>query len=466
MRFLPEVRINYWALGGVACVFIFALFYPTHFLIADEWQYFEQARNWSTGSTNTYLCPPCPGPCNAARPGEYPPGTALLAILFIWAGGPTAVFWQSLLCWLLGLWAIAHTLRQYDAPAYWIAYAALFLPALALTRTLMSDMPSFLLAALFLRVFLGWQNNRAGRFAAGFIGGLALLFRETNILWVLPFLSGALVRKLPFATFLWAGFLAGLVLRLLSSAWLYDHPFFVKDPGISFALRALPANLFFYSVLLMVLLPGSLWLWWNSRHPSRSEIGWCAGLLLLAYGCYDYPAFAKSGYKALVLQGRFLVPLVPFLTLAAATATLGAQRWMKTGLALAAGILFPAVQAAGWWFNTEQKKLTAALNQLPVQTHISFSPEESVKYLNALYDSKKIVNGLEVFPDGMKCQTQWYVHLLSRSETTERRKKANWGEQVLFNRFKAWNIVPVHNQLIGDGTRLRIWRLQLRGNHE
>jgi len=496
---------TYWLLAGYSAVSlaVFWVAYPTHFLIADEVAYFEQALKWGSASPSTV--------------SDYPPGTALLAAGFVYFFGSKAVFWSGLVAWLVGIWSLAGMLHRLNKPIVWALYPALFLPGLVLTRTLMSDLPSFALACIFLRLYVQSTSqpvnqstslsiNQSTRFVAGLVAGLGVLFRETNLLWAAPFLVGGVWREwsanpttnpsskgeggyiqtylkysklgcicsrtrntqvirgqasLPLgggvgggadsAILLWLGFLIGLVPRLAWGWFSFRDPLFVRDSGIDFSLSFLLQNLGFYVFALLVLAPGGLYFLLKNQSPYRWEITAAVALLLGVYGCYGYDAFAKSGIKGLVLQGRFLLPLLPFVALAAAATMPRLGQKVQIGIGATALVLFVGVQILGHAHNTEQQRITNALLQLPEQTHLSFTPDESRKYINALH-------GPQIQHSTLNTQ-HCFAHLITRSDSADRIKKTIEAEAA-FQRYSSGRKTTLVTDLtIRDGTRLRVWRI-------
>ncbi|MEQ1745286.1 MAG: hypothetical protein ABMA02_07670 [Saprospiraceae bacterium] len=437
---------------------IFAFTCPSHFLVADEVAYFEQALAWAGGKATVV--------------SDYPPGTALVAAGLIALFGPKAVFWSGITAWLVGILAIASLLNRLDKPTIWALYPALFLPGIVLTRTLMSDLPSFALAGVFLALHVRSVREQATRhvtFIAGMVAGLGLLFRETNLLWALPFLTGAALRGQAFWKILWLGFAAGVVPRLVWGWCAFGNPFFVRDSGIGFSIDFLPQNVVFYLSALLVLMPGGLYFWVKNKSPLRWEI-WAAAMLFLGvYGCYGYDAFAKSGLKGLVLQGRFLLPLLPFVVLAAAETVTRIGRKFQIGIGAVAMALFASVQMLGHIHNTEQQRITDALLRLPTVVHYTFTPDESHKYLNTLHGPQTL---LSLWPTealaerGRPQNPTRYAHLITRSDTADWLKKNGEAEAAFQRYFRGYQTALVCDLTIRDGTRLRAWRVQKAKNDE
>ncbi len=454
------------AVATVVAIVLFGLFYPTHFLIADEYLYFQQALAFAGKQDQLLQCPPCFGPCIPLPEVVYPPGTAMLAAVFIALGSLNSIFWLNIIFWWIGIWAIAQLLLEHKKPLFWAVYPALFLPGMVLTRTLMSDLSGFAFAAVFLWLFCGKQPNHWRLFAAAGLAGLAVLFRETNILWGLPFIVGSMVRRSPQWQWISGGFALGLLCKAVVYGLVFGDPFFLKDPGIGFSWAAVPGNLIFYAVLLMLVAPGGLWFWWKSSHPLRTEMGVAIVLFLLLYLGYDYGAFYKSGYKGLVLQGRYMLPLLPFFTVSAAFSEHFALKRLQIIIPFAAGILFFCVQMGGWAYNQEQQKFTRALQALPKSSQISFTPDESQKFLNTLLGPAVWVDGTSVSPSDLDCKDTWYAHIFSRNESADREKKGRSAEQAFQVFFKIWKKEKVQDLTIIDGTRLQIWKVQHLKNYE
>ncbi|MBL7799039.1 MAG: hypothetical protein JNJ90_21245 [Saprospiraceae bacterium] len=529
-------------------VVLFAWAYPTHFLIADEVAYFEQAIEWAGASPSVI--------------SDYPPGTALVAAGLIGLFGPKAVFLCGIGAFLVGIWALAGMLCRLDKPVVWALYPALFLPGLVLTRTLMSDLPSFALACIFLRLYIqptgqpvnqstsqpinlstsqpvnqptSHPANQSPLFAAGLVAGLSVLFRETNLLWALPFLVGAVWRARGNPTpnpspegegsyiqtylkyfmsgcihsqtriiqiirdvaplppgggvgggVVWLGFIIGFLPRPAWGWFSFGDPFFVRDSGIAFSVAYLPQNLSFYLFALLVLMPGGLYFLVRNKSPYRWETTASVLLFLGVYGCYGYDAFTKSGWKGLVLQGRFLLPLLPFVALAAAETMPVVGRGLRYGIAAATVLLFAGVQFVGHAYNLEQQRITDALLRLPAGEHLTFTPDESRKYLNALHTPRLTTSSRLTSAEPLiicrttgsrptnpaptqnsKPKTQnCYAHLITRSDSADRIKKTAEAETAFQRYFHGAKTTLLTDLTIRDGTRLRIWRIRQTDHNE
>ena len=345
-------------------------------------------------------------------------------------------------------------------------YPWLFFPAMVLTRTVMSDVPSFGMAAAFLSLYLHGSSRPNGLLPAGLVAGSALLFRETNLLWAVPFLAGASFRRQHRAGRLWAGFVAGAALRLLSGWAIHRNPWYFKDPGVAFSLSFFTQHLAFYLLILLIILPGGLWFLWRSNWPFRNEVLAAVLLFLVLYSVYGYDAFTKSGIKGLFLQGRFMLPLLPFITLAAAHGNTRLHVLFlrfRVPLLCIAGFGCCASHIVAWRYNRDQDRFTAVLYALPTPGHVSFHFDETRKYINALHGPAKVCNAtLQPAPE-FSCDSIWYVHLISRDESADRRNKAATGLRRLQEAFGDSLPLPLHDLRLIDGTRLKVWKLCPKG---
>src|SRR5207248_10259471 len=102
--------------------------------------------------------------------------------------------------------------------------------------------------------------------------GASVLLRETNALFLAPFIAGSLVRRERGALALSLGAAAGLALRPLASQLAFGDPFFTKVHGYGWSLQAalhnLPLCLFGAAVLVPLGLVAAL----GYRGPRRPEM--------------------------------------------------------------------------------------------------------------------------------------------------------------------------------------------------
>jgi hypothetical protein len=157
-----------------------------------------------------------------------------------------------------------------------------------------------------------------GALAVGFLAGVSLAFRETNLLLVVPFLAELVWRRHVHVPALLLGGVLGLSVRLLSAAWAYGDWLYVKDPGAGFGLQYVPGNALIYGLALCVFIPLGLPAVFRYRGPLRVSLWASIGIFTLFHLFYGYNGWAASGVYAFVLGPRFFVPALPLFVLAVA----------------------------------------------------------------------------------------------------------------------------------------------------
>ena len=196
-------------------------------------------------------------------------------------------------------------------------------------------------------------------------------------------------------------------------------------------------------------------------HLFQGGDGLFKGAFLGVLGAYEYDAFAKSGLKGVILQGRFLLPLVPVCTFAAA---FGPSRWQaglekhRYALFLPVAGLFLLVQWFGYRYNQQQQQFTSVLYALPRHAHVSFSPDDTQKFINDLYGPLPVFSAYTVSRQQLQCENVWYAHLITRNESPDRQSKSA-AALAAWTDWKGPEPVQLIRDLsLPDGTRLRLWR--------
>jgi 4-amino-4-deoxy-L-arabinose transferase-like glycosyltransferase len=309
----------------------FLIWFPTALSVTDEAHYVSGAlalvRAASTGVLDAFT--------GAAMTGEapttYPAGTALLQAPFVGLFGWHAAALASVMAVCLVaavLWRWLRESGRSAAPVWlWLGFP----PVLGMGRLAMSDVPAAACVTLGLYAF--WKGSQAGAtwrpwLAAGLATGGSLVLREPLLLILGPFAAGALFRRERHAPALGLGVLAGVSLRLLTGLLMYGDPLAVNPVGFGFSAAAVARTAPVYLFALVVLVPGCL-LWMPRyrgwRWPECHAAVWgTMGFFLL----YNYSTAATIDLRAVLLLGRFLVPLVPLLAWCSSS-TLGVwwERW-------------------------------------------------------------------------------------------------------------------------------------------
>ena len=298
-------------LVGLLCYF------PDAITLDDESQYLEAAYAFSKGSLCLDEIDPLSGEVRCRQASSYLPGTsAVLApfiALFGWRGAylvPALALAAATLC--TALW-----LREAGRSPLFALMVLGYLPSLVLGRVAQSDAPSTALVALGLWLFWAGGLDRRARWAAsGFVAGLSLSLRETNVLLFAPLYLGALIRRERGVGALIAGGLAGSLLRPLGTWIVFGDPLYLYPAGGAegppFGLSNLPGNLLPYAVALLVLVPGGLVGGLLYRGERRPEVVATVSLF--------FSLFLLFGYNGWTSGPRYFAPLTPLLAFAAAEA--------------------------------------------------------------------------------------------------------------------------------------------------
>jgi hypothetical protein len=297
----------------------FFCFYPKALTNFDEVYYVRQAVTFSHGSSTVEITDAYTGAKHRLHPSDYPPATSAVMTPLIWLAG-----WRG--AFALGLLAIGACVLF---TARWIAasggsplYALLILgyvPALVMARIAMSDIPSACLVAAGLWLFwsddapTGWR-----RFAAGFIAGVSVCFREPNPILFAFFFAGALFRRERHLPALATGGIAGVACRFIGAALVYGDPLFTKVQFYGFTGRELAHNLIMYLTGLLILVPGGLILALAYRGRRRPELVSTVAAFFGMFLVYNYNGGASGGLKQWILTLRFMIPLLPIVAFAMA----------------------------------------------------------------------------------------------------------------------------------------------------
>lgn len=299
--------------------------YPPAFQISDEKAYIEQAIYLSKGQVynefqlkNEFI---------SYNPKNYPIGTSLLAVPFVYFLGNWSIFLLAPSCLILTFSLTRMLLRSLCYPSFSAYLIFLFLPSLIISRHVMSEIPSALLVALFLFV-INQQEKSIGYlypFLLGLLTFMSLLFREANLLLLLPFfIAWTFKRHKKEIFFAFLGCLLGLFFRGISSFIFYDNIWYFKDTGVKFLIASIVPNMPIYLMGTVILIPGGLWMLFKYKGWYRESVFIAIGGYILLHLLYRYNGEGADsgslGGKVLVL--RFIIPTLPIFALVAG-------EWMK-----------------------------------------------------------------------------------------------------------------------------------------
>ncbi len=310
---------EYLALAMIFCfVVVYLITFPQGWLISDVYSYFNQAYaivhgqkipGFTDGLTTDFV---------EYSFTRYPLGNAFWLAMWMFVFGPKYVFLGSMFSLAFGTYLLYRTFLEvrYFVPAI----AVLFIhPSIVFfSHTLMSGVPSFLLSCIFIYVLLTWKDKGNKWLVLSFIAAFSFWFRETNIILLGGICLFHFFQMRKYFWYFFIGMIWGLLPRLISSWVFYDDPlrFILAE---SFSLSSLISNFREYFVVGMVFFPLGYYFLLRYRGKYYLPILISSLLFLLTYGCYTFNPVVYSGFlKGMILIGRFLMPLYPFMALALA----------------------------------------------------------------------------------------------------------------------------------------------------
>ena len=348
------------------------------------------------GHARVPVVDPATGAVRSELPSTYPPGTSLVQAPFVRLAGWSGACWASFaaLCFLTlvtGLW-----LRRRGLPATYAALIPLFIPASVLARTGMGDLlgAAVVLGSL---VLLDAGRGAPAAAAGGFLGGASFVFRDTTPLFVGPFLLGNVLRgRNPLL--LIAATLLGASLRPVLAWALQGTPWLVHQPIFPFTLSGAGTRTLFYAATMLVLVPGGLVA--VALYPGKRRVEVTATVLLawLFFSVYSY-AGQNSGLGAFVLGGRYLLPLVPLLTLAVATvvqARVGSSRVkgsLEIAIVLGAVLVTCLVHPLAFRWSEQQAKLVRIIYATTRPEAVLITePFATEKFFTGVYGARTVAD--------------------------------------------------------------------------
>jgi 4-amino-4-deoxy-L-arabinose transferase-like glycosyltransferase len=415
------------ALVLLLCTAAFFLTYPSVITVSDESSYLRQALLFAHGKTRLTV-ESSEGATRRENVSKYPPGTSLLMtpwmVLFGWRGA----FMASFMSFLILVLTTAQWLKDRGhSPLF--SLGLLIYPATVVSaRLAMSDLPSAALVTLALWQFdRGAGGRRWPMFVSGLLAGLSLSFRETNLLAVLPFFIGSMLRKERVCVFGLAGGLIGCAIRPLLGLLVFGNSFFVARP-MDFSAGSLMTNLLWQLVCLVVLLPGGLIFAALYKGPREVETKVAIFGVFAFYSFYSYFGLQSGPVKAMVLGGRYFVPICPLILVAAAD-VFSRLRWETARIPrlAAAAALIAVASGAGAQFvmnrydHTDAAVVQAIYDNTGVGSVVVTNTLATTKWLNELYGDRHIAD-LSQFDrqsaaELLRRQRSFYIVWLERSDS-------------------------------------------------
>jgi hypothetical protein len=449
---------------------------PRALLIVDEERYVAQAVAFASGSRaiegagREYA-----GVAHHVM-SDYPPATSLLQAPFVKVLGWRYAGLASVIALILATLATARLLTLHGRDPLFALFVPGFVGTAFFARIGMSDVPSAMVVALAL---LGLRAGRSGDARAAFFGGLmvglSVLFRELNVVLLLPFVAAAIARRDETVPPLLVGAVVGFMARPVASALLFGNAAYVRDSGFGFSFEALIGGAPLWAVILLVLVPGGLLLPFFQRSEEKAE-GTVAVLLYFAlYASYGYDALRENGLvKGVLLTSRYAVPALPLLAVMAAdvwpraVAALGPRavdvtRRLVPAVALGVAALGGSVQFAA----RGQEQVAAAIieplyensdNALP----LVINELALVKYVSPVYGIRQLLykRDVDTVPVLRIAETESFViALLDRFDSEMFEADVASNQRFLDKLIASCAVGELHDGNPASWSRLRIYRV-------
>ncbi len=289
-------------------VFVF----PFWIYIADEISYVSQTLTILQSHVLTNIDVILNGNSGSFEIANYPMGTAFFYAPAMWAFGLKGAYVTNILLVSSSVFLLRKAiLLLNNARAGLGTYVLSCVPILFFARTIMSEIPSlFIISLAFYLYFSGFYKAKF-IFGFGLLAGLSVWFRELNILLFLIPLIQIIVRQPKMWHVVLGGILMGLIPRLLSAWYYFGDALYVKSPGYGFSIEHISHNLTLYPIILVMLFPGFLYFVLHIRTTRQRVLNGSVILYLFFHLIYGYNGFDASGWKALLLSGRFIIPALP-----------------------------------------------------------------------------------------------------------------------------------------------------------
>lgn len=329
---------------------------------------------------------------------QYPLGMPALIALFSFIGWK-AIFVSNLFALLIGFFFFARWLRLEGLhPVF--SWPYLYYPAIVFySRTVMSEIPCLALVTAASFYFSAQRLS-----LAGFLVGIALQFRNTaifilggmllSVFWVNP------SRQRVSSVFrLLLGVAPGIAFAILYNTLITGHPFvspYALTKGQPLSLSFVPKNLLLFAqstllmypfmglvlfrrckrTLLFALFASWLFLLFHLTIPTE----WITG--------NQWESFAQK----ILLQHRYLLPIIPFLLLLYSHALAEKAARIRTSVMRAPLVLLPFLILAAGFINFHHQQYLRALAEFQMVVYDSIPDRACVA---ANYDALRLLNDIE-----------------------------------------------------------------------
>lgn len=467
-----------------------SFFFPSTINNFDEAHYLRTAYAFSTGSPCLTGIDALTGQTVCEPVQKFLPGTSALMAPFVALFGWQGAFLVPALSLVAAVLATALWLRSEGRSALFALMVLGFPPALVLGRVGTSDVISTALVANGLWLFwTGGAGHRGRWLASGFLAGLSLSFRETNVLLFAPFYLGSLLRRERGVAALVAGGVAGYLLRPLGTFLVYGDPFYVYSGGPGFALANVPGNLAIYAIALLVFVPAGLVGALLYRGPRRPEVLVTVVAFVALFLLWGYRGQTSGFLQGLILGPRYYGPLTPLLAFAAAESfprlwaglrdALGRPRWgdalMIWGVRVwAAGVIvvaFAVHPVFSYLTRDAARFRDAVYTQSTPGSLVVLDQRSSLKYVNRLFGNRvqfdyRNLDG-QALTSLLERYGSFFLVLLDRSDSSFWRARAEINAETLTRVEQQAALKALYDSGEGAQGRLRIWRVtRPPGDHQ
>ena len=439
---------------------LFFVWYPTNILIIDEWFYYRQGLAFSNLQPLLNEINPISGEVSKVRPGYYPLGTPffIASLLFF---GKKAIFLQGFISLVGSVFFTSKALKNLLLSTRYSLILFIYFPATLLSRTLMSDLPSLLIASIFIYLVTKKDNHKVNVLGAGFIAGIGVLFREPNILLFLPFLFGFFFRKkfaLGMLSFI--GLTVALAIKFAVSFWAFENAFYIKNP-LGFSILHSIKNILFYLPFLFVFIPfGGLALV-KYKGEMKLDIQIALASFLILYFLYGYNGIRFSGIKSIILGPRFLIPSLPFFAICI-------SEFSKSKLPLLHNLLLPmaigsiiVTQFIGNYYNSAQQRIQSNLIGNKEKVHLiadlNSVPKIFTPDINNI--SKIYMEDVSLIPAILKRDTFLYLNTSITSDNQLEKINTEKIKNKILYSLNEYSITKLYQGQLPDNTILLQYRL-------
>ncbi len=478
-----DARLARRTVGALLLVYALAFFslYPNAVTNTDEAEYLRGAELALKGRASVDQIDPLTGETKKFWPSEYPLGTSLAMAPFVAIAGWRGAYVVPLLGFVIGVWFSMRWLQLAGRSPIFALLAVGFPATLVMARVAMSDTPSLGLVAI--GMFLFWRGidrKWSWWFASGFLAGVSIVFRESNALIFAPFFAGTVLRRETKCWALIAGGLTGVALRLLI-AWLaFDDPFFTKQPYI-IEPNGIGIRIAIYLAALLIFIPGALLSALGYRGDRWPELRITVVGYVIFYLLSHTTTYGSGLLRRLILDWRYLIPLLPVLAFASAEAV---PRWYQAlarsldprgrrAFSRAAGSLLllwiagiaVAAVASQWAFqnwSASQAAIPQLIDQYTGDDSILITNRPATrKFLRLLDRRYGFIHRTEIEPAGVVSLVAKYgslfVVFLDRTDSDFHRVELERNDAFI----ESLTLTPrlVFEKQIDETEKLRIWRI-------